>query len=592
MKSLRIISFLFGLFLVGFFSSCVKDDEGIRMETSTEVFHTSDIFGVVIDSNDEAIVGAVATFQGITATTDENGVYRFQDVVVGSQHNTVKIEKDGYFETARTFRTAASATLYQKSILQEKSFDHKFQSDSDGMVEFDRVKIQFPANSIVVQSTGERYSGEVLLAMTQMDPSLERLAELMPGDMSAREDDESISTLESFGMVNVEMQSPTGEKLQIGENQSVEMSYQISDEFQSQAPETIDMWSFDFDLGVWVKEGKATLNGGVYKGIVSHFSSWNYDFSAPSVVVNGQIVSDIGDLSYFYVSIHNAENKGGHGTTDNEGRFSGRVEAGVTLTLRILARTNCYQLVHEEAIGPFTTDTDLGVIMVEIETEEYIELTGTAVDCEFNTVESGLLDIAGNKYPLTDGVIDVIAPVCVLDFVDVRIVDAISLLQTSILGLPVPGAHDLGQVIVCDEKAFNLTADNFSDEPFVIIDSLESSIFINAAGEGSGLISGYNISNNQEMGATIWYNLDNSSSTGVELEEATYEINNAQWYKDNLFYYMDSDEGVGGAGSVTIQSISTLSGQTVIEGIYSAETIEGSTNEAKTITGSFKIRHF
>jgi len=361
MKSLIIKSLLISLLFLGLLSSCVKDDEGIIMENPTEVFHSSDIFGVVTNISDEPIAGAVATFKGNTTTTDENGVYRFSDVEVGSQHNTVKIEKEGYFENARTFRTAESAILYQKSILQEKSFDHKFQSDSDGLVEFDRVKIQFPANSIIVERNGEIYSGEVLLAMTPMDPSLERLAELMPGDMSAREDDGSISTLESFGMGNVEMQSPTGERLQIGENQNVEMSYKVSEEFLSQAPAIIDMWSFDFDIGVWIKEGQASLNGDVYTGIVSHFSSWNYDVSAPSVVVSGQVMSNIGNLTYYSVQIHNEDNEGGHGTTDDQGQFSGRVEAGVPLTMRILTNTNCSLLVHEEEIGPFTTDTDLGV---------------------------------------------------------------------------------------------------------------------------------------------------------------------------------------------------------------------------------------
>ena len=585
MKSLRIISILASLLLIGLFTSCVKDDEGIRMETSFEVFHSSDIFGVVSDNNDAAIVGAVATYKGNTAITDENGVYRFQDVEVGSQHNTVKIEKDGYFETARTFRTAASATLYQKSILQEKSFDHKFQSDSGGLVEFDRVKIQFPANSVIVESTGERYSGEVLLAITQMDPSLERLAELMPGDMSAREDDETISTLESFGMVNVEMQSTIGEKLQIGDNQNVEMSYQVSDEFLSQAPETIDMWSFNFELGVWAKEGQASLDGNVYTGLVTHFSSWNYDFSSPSVVVNGQVVSNIGNLPYYYVSIHNAENKGGHGSTDDEGRFSGRVEAGVPLTLRIVAYANCYQLVHEETIGPFTTDVDLGVIMVNIEPEEFIELTGTAVDCELDLVANGILDVVGSKFPITDGVIDVIAPVCVLSFVDARIIDATSLQQTTVLNLSVPGVHDLGQVTVCGEQAFNLTVDNISDEPLIFLDSLEARVLTNTAGETFGLLSGFNYSSTEEQGVSIWFEMD-----VTELEVKTYPIHDADWWHNNLFYTIDTNLGVGGDGSVTIQSISTnASGSNVIEGTYSAETIEESTNEPKTLTGSFKM---
>jgi len=181
-------------------------------------------------------------------------------------------------------------------------------------------------------------------------------------------------------------------------------------------------------------------------------------------------------------------------------------------------------------------------------------------------------------------VIDVITPVCAVDFVDVRIVDATSLLQTTVLNLSVPGVHDLGQVTVCDEQAFNITVDNMLDEQVIFLDNLEARIIVNnSTNTVEGRIGGTNTGT--EEGAYIRFDM-----TVDVFEEKTYDIITAGFYKSNVSYNMDSNAGVGGEGSVTIQSISINGeGQKVIEGIYSAESIEGLTNEPRTITGSYKM---
>jgi PKD repeat protein len=146
------------------------------------------------------------------------------------------------------------------------------------------------------------------------------------------------------------------------------MTYEIPSELVSTAPETIKMWWYDYDAGAWREGGEARREGSRWIGEVSHFSCWNFDVNAPSVVVNGQIISSNGVSSQFYITILNEDGKGGRGSANADGSFSGRVESGVPLnfTIRYL-EADCDAIVHQETIGPFDQNMDLGDIVVNTE---------------------------------------------------------------------------------------------------------------------------------------------------------------------------------------------------------------------------------
>jgi len=88
--------------------------------------------------------------------------------------------------------------------------------------------------------------------MEMIDPSQENTSDIMPGDLTGREDDNTLSILQSFGMVNVELQTSDGQKLNIAKDKFVDVVYEVNDLFLDEAPGVIDMWSFDYDLGIWI----------------------------------------------------------------------------------------------------------------------------------------------------------------------------------------------------------------------------------------------------------------------------------------------------------------------------------------------------
>ncbi len=167
-------------------------------------------------------------------------------------------------------------------------------------------------------------------------------------------------------MVFVEMYAEDGRKLNIADGKTANITYEIPEDLVSDAPETIKMWWYDYDAGAWREEGEATRNGSKWIGEVAHFSCWNFDLNVPSITVSGQILQSNGGLSKFYVTFLNEDGKGGRGSANADGSFSGRIEAGVSLefTIRYI-EADCDTIIHQELVGPFDQDTDLGEIIVD-----------------------------------------------------------------------------------------------------------------------------------------------------------------------------------------------------------------------------------
>ena len=133
-KNLLYLSLLFlGLM------SCKKD----TLAPNTGINYKSNIIGYVVDESNLPTEGATVTYDGITKTTDKNGIYTFTNVDVSSKHSFLKIKKAGFFEASRAFNTQKPANIRIKNILLAKDFNKSFDASSGGIVEANGYKITF-----------------------------------------------------------------------------------------------------------------------------------------------------------------------------------------------------------------------------------------------------------------------------------------------------------------------------------------------------------------------------------------------------------------------------------------------------------------
>ncbi len=340
---------------------CRDDNMGFIPNENTEIISTVDLTGVVIDPNGDPVSGASVQYDFEEVVTDNNGYYSLESVEVSSEHTSLQVAKPGYFSGSRAFRSSKAGTVFHRITLVPLGTPSSLEGGS-GSVATNLVSIDFPENSVKDESTGDLYTGNVEVFIKHIGTD----EFSMPGDLTAVNQNDELEILHSYGMVFVEMYAEDGRKLNIADGMTASMTYEIPEDLLSNAPESIKMWWYDYDAGVWREGGEATREGNNWVGEVSHFSCWNFDLSVPSVIVNGQIVQNNGGQSDFYVTVLNDNRQGGRGSANADGSFSGRVEAGVPLELTIrYLEGNVNEIVYQESVGPFDENTNLGDILVD-----------------------------------------------------------------------------------------------------------------------------------------------------------------------------------------------------------------------------------
>lgn len=343
--------------------ACRKDEMGIIPSDNSEIISTVDLTGYIIDPDGKAVSGALVQYHTEEAVTDANGFYLIEGVDASSVHASLQVSKQGYFSGSRTFRSSGAGTIFHRTTLIPLG-DPVIFSGGSGTATTPLVNIDFPENSVKDELTGEVYTGNVEVYIKHI--GTDEFA--MPGDLTSINQDDELEVLHSYGMVFVEMYGDNGRKLNVADGKTVSMTYEIPEDLVSTAPETIKMWWFDYDAGLWREEGEAIRDGSRWIGEVSHFSCWNFDLNVPSVLLTGQVILSNGVQGQFYVTVLNDDGKGGVGSANADGSFSGRIEAGVSLELTIqYFEIGCDTTVYQEIVGPFYEDTDLGQIIIDTE---------------------------------------------------------------------------------------------------------------------------------------------------------------------------------------------------------------------------------
>lgn len=396
---------LLGLIFALFVSGCRKETDEVSFSKLT--FHDADIFGIVMDEKGDPIESAKVRYDNVTVSTDKRGVYTFKNVRINSSHSVIHIGKAGYFEGIKVFSAGRDSKLELRTILLTKEFDQGFNGALGGSVTKEKVTIEFPANSIVVEDSKALYTGEVSVAINYIDPEDKNVAFQMPGNLSAINADNRLSVLTTFGMVAVELKGSGGQKLNIASGSKAKLSATIPASLKSSAPSTIPLWAFDEATGYWKEEGFATIQGDKYVGEVSHFSYWNFDSQNPSIILSGRVLDQNGvPVSGLDVRVYAAnEPSGGHGYTNPDGTFSGPVAQNMPLTIEIktIGQGGCASdLIYTASIGPFASDSDVGDITVNIPTANTYNITADIVNCAGTPVQNGYMIINlgqfGNQY--------------------------------------------------------------------------------------------------------------------------------------------------------------------------------------------------
>lgn len=358
----------------------------------------STLIGRVVDANGNPIANANVSVAGLSLTSNAEGVFLVKKQLLDNNGTLVRVVKTGFFEAARFAFPHLNGTTQLEIHLLPKNLSASFDAASGATIALGQgATATIPANAVVTAS-GTPYQGSVRAYGVWLDPTKSETFQTMPGDLRAIDTDGFAKLLKTYGMIGVELEGASGEKLNLAIDKTAKISLPVPASMRGTAPASIPLWHFNTANGYWEEEGAATLVNGSYEGEVSHFSFWNCDVPANYIKLkmcfNDANGTPIGGLTV-QLTAPNFGSRSGY--TDNFGLVSGLVPADETFVLEV--SDPCGNVVHNSNIGPFNADTELGKITVP--DTSTIVVSGKLQNCNHTPVSGGMVTLQqGNLRPI------------------------------------------------------------------------------------------------------------------------------------------------------------------------------------------------
>lgn len=390
----KLYTFLFLIFML---VSCKTDstiEEGGQPNAAVDFsFGNSaqrNFHGLVLSTDGSPVAGATVTIGTKTTQTNIKGIFAITDADVKENFAYVKVTKAGFVNGARTLVPTTGNNRINIMMIPATNTVTVSSGTASTVSLPNGTKVKFDGS--FKDESGASYTGNVNVAMFHLAPSNIYLNELMPGSFLATNSDGDARIMETFGMLHVQLTGSSGQKLQIANNHTAEMTVAIDATQLSTAAATIPLWSFNETTGIWQEEGVATKVGNAYVGNVSHFSWWNCDVQFPLATLKINVKNSAGQaLSNLKIGLkRSTQTYETYGMTDNSGSVSGLIPANETLVLKVY--NFCGTVLYTANVEPFTAGNihTLPDIIIPSSGTSAFTVTGTLKNCAGANVTNGV----------------------------------------------------------------------------------------------------------------------------------------------------------------------------------------------------------
>lgn len=343
---------------------------------------TTNLAVFIKNENQSSIPNASITLNDIIYTTDEKGSLFIENIVLNQEYQVIKIKANGYTDGIFTFTPSQNGVTSLTYILLEKPELKTFSAVEGGVLTNQNITLNFPENAIANQN-GKTYDGNVNVTITYFNPDSENFEASMPGTLVGLDDENNMLALISRGMVKVDLTDEKGNELEILQDNEVEIKMPAKDS----DPETIPLWHLNEDHGIWVQTGIATKIGNEYVAHVTHFSTYNLDYKAPSINFTIEIVDESNNPLAYENAILKTTFDGKifskQVRTDNKGQFSiirapenGTYSIDFLTKCGITIKKSIGKINHQETKTIQISTSQLG------ENLRQITFEGTLIQCE------------------------------------------------------------------------------------------------------------------------------------------------------------------------------------------------------------------
>ncbi|TVR38247.1 MAG: carboxypeptidase regulatory-like domain-containing protein [Cryomorphaceae bacterium] len=422
------------------------------------------VMGMVLNQNSVPMSGAVVKAGNHQTTTNTDGIYVFHNIPLNQKGMNIRASINGFWSSSRVVYPRHNHMHHVTHTMLQRFQTGQFSAADGGEVDLsDGTSLVFGPNSIA-QSTGELYSGTVSVDKRRLNPDNPLTVRYVPGMRGINQDQQEVA-LQSYGILAVALQTPSGQPLNLAENQTATITFPVPQSMAGSAPATLGLYRLDEVNGQWLHEGEAQLQGSSYVGEVSHFSYWGIFDDFDGVMLEGTLVNQAGaPVPNTTVTILDADGPGWETTqTDADGNFN--VLVPENLNLNLMVSNLCNVTIYAQALGSISSDTDLGNITVNESEAGFSQISGNLVNCDGNPVSLASVQICWQQgcqsLMVMNGSFDVAFSWCDATAFTVSVFDFGSG-ETAQLTVNADNTINLGTVQLCDNPAdefINFTID-------------------------------------------------------------------------------------------------------------------------------------
>ena len=462
----KLLTLLVSIFLV---ISCAKDEapnDNQNLDQNDSTNNTDEFFaqenfgdlvstnfiGKVMDETGNQIKDVTITIGNQSVLTDQNGIFVLNNISVYENFALIKANKYNYLKGAKVVVPTIDGTNdVQITLLRKNILGIVTSGVESEVVMTNGAKVSFLGEFIY--ANGTEYFGQVEISMHYLEPNNSTTFQQMPGMLFGKRENGTASSMETYGMLAVDLFTPSGEVLNIASDSPAILSFPLSTSTPN-AIQEIPLWYFDEAVGYWKEQGIAILEDNMYVAEVNHFTWWNCDL--PLDYINGCVnLTGSNELNDYYLEVIR--------TTNNQTIFSGftnssGIECGffpVNENITIKVYDKCTQdVLSEDVYGPYSSDVVIN-INVSITTTQ---LQANLVDCNNNPITNGYVWLLSSNattdvIPIENGQINYNVSLCGEADYSMIVYDLEGQKTSELIEVDITSTEiiDLGMISVCND---------------------------------------------------------------------------------------------------------------------------------------------
>ena len=293
-----------------------------------------------------------------STTTDENGLYTLSDLTA-SEEAVINFEKKGYLlgSTHIQLKVLSDDNTVSPNYLEYSMHTNNYQWDYNSSNEIDGDHIMIDASVSYRDINGKPYNGTNIAELIYFDITSDEGKAAFPGTFKGINSNGTLVQFDTYGLVSILLEDSNGNRLHLAEGETVALKFDKVSSLEK--PDTLPLWYYDYDQGLWFEEGYAQLQeDGTYKGEISHLGTWsvNRPLEEDPGIYLGRIIDEngapIGNVRVYAVGENWVSSDL---TTDENGIFELKVIPGESFELTAYDYQNKYGASYNGTIAAITS---------------------------------------------------------------------------------------------------------------------------------------------------------------------------------------------------------------------------------------------